>query len=86
MTFTRASLRIRLLYFSPGCISLHAALFFSLRLGSLAVLSMLRMNSYLYIFNGLFCLTRANARLRLVLWRVFFFLLHFVYLFRTPLS
>ena len=28
MTFTRALLRVRLLYFSPGCISLHAALFF----------------------------------------------------------
>ena len=28
MTFTRALLCVRLLYFSPGCISLHAALYF----------------------------------------------------------
>ena len=28
MTFTRALLRVRFLYFSLGCMSLHAALFF----------------------------------------------------------
>ena len=51
MTFLRALLRVRLWYFSPGLMSLHATLsFFSLvgfvRFGFVRCASVLRMNLY----------------------------------------
>ena len=65
MMFTRALLHIRLLYFSPGCISLHAALFFflsvwfrSLRFGALNEFVFLK-NSFVWLVRtlgfGCFC-------------------------------
>ena len=72
-------------FFSGLHIFTCGSLFFS-PFGFAHCTSMLRINLYLYIFEGLFCLARANARLQLVFRRVFFFLLRFVYLFRTPLS
>ena len=70
MTFTRALLRVHLLFFSPGCISLHAALFFfsvwfcSLRFG--ASNELVFVYYYICIFlKDCFCLACANARLRL---------------------
>ena len=62
---------------------MRLSLFFS-SFGFVRCASMLGLNSYLYIFEGLFFLARANAQLRLGLRRAFFFRLRFVYLFRTP--
>ena len=77
--------------FSPGCISLHVALsvfsvwFHSLRFG--ASNEFVFVHYYICIFlKHYFCLARASARLRLFFSASLFFSLHFIYLFRTPLS